>query len=155
MPKQPPTGAFNTCIYRDTLIYHYANGHTKTHTHTHARITEAVDCICPSSSGSVVAAPPASPPPVRFDSRGRSHHLLGSPGASQLLPGGFAGEWSWEALGWSLPIFSSSCVVDRQRCGTDVRVWSQQKVWLISTASMFIISPFPGRKKTALDLAHS
>lgn len=73
----------------------HAHVHTRTHTHT----AEAVDCICPSSSGSVVATPAASPPPVRFDSRGRIHHLLGSLGASQLLPRGLRGEWSWEALG--------------------------------------------------------
>lgn len=119
---------------------------TLRHAHTHT--AEAVDCICPSSSGSLVATPAASPPPVRFDSRGRIHHLLGSLGASQLLPRGLTGERSWEALGWSLPSFSSSCVGDRQRCVADVRVWGQQKVRLISTSAMFVIPPFPGRKKT-------
>lgn len=96
----------------------------------------------------------ASPPPVTSDSPGRIHHLVGSLGASQLLPRGLPGNGSWNALGWSLPSLSSSCVGDRERCGTDVGVWSQQKVWLISTSAIFVIPPFPGRKKQALDLAH-
>lgn len=87
----PRISAFNTRIYARTR----SRARTRTHMHT----AEAVDCICPSSSGSVVATPAASPPPVRFDSRGRIHHLLGSLGASQLLPRGLTGERSWEALG--------------------------------------------------------
>lgn len=109
-----------------TQIHQFIAMQTPTHkqacarAHTHIHEAEAVDRICPSSSGSVVATPAASPPPVMFDSRGRIHHLLGSLGASQLPPRGFAGNGSWEALGWSLPSFGSSCVGDKQRCGTDV-----------------------------------
>ncbi|CAG07293.1 unnamed protein product [Tetraodon nigroviridis] len=64
-------------------------------TYTHADICAELRL----HTGSVVATPAASPPPVRFDSRGRIHHLLGSLGASQLLPRGLTGERSWEALG--------------------------------------------------------
>lgn len=138
----------NACTYTDATHLH-AHSHTKAHAQTHR--AEAVDRICPSSSGSVVATPAASPLPVMSDSPGRIHHLVGSLGASQLLPRGLAGDGSREALGWSLPSLSSSCVGDRERRGTDVGVWSQQKVWLISASAMFVIPPFPGRKKLALD----
>ncbi|TNN57789.1 hypothetical protein EYF80_031973 [Liparis tanakae] len=48
---------------------------------------------------SVVAGPAASPPPVMSDSPGRIHHLLGSLGASQLLPRRLPADGSREALG--------------------------------------------------------
>ena len=144
-PEQEKQGN-RGCMFQNNLPQISAfSTHAPTHTHTHTHSWGS----CPSSSGSVVATPAASPPPVRFDSRGRIHHLLASLGASQLLPRGLTGERSWEALGWSLPSLGSSCVGDRQRCGADVRVWGQQKVRLISTSAMFVIPPFPGRKKTA------
>lgn len=138
-----------THAFTQTLTYLHANTQMQVHTQTYTHRAEAADRICPSSSGSVVATPAASPPPVMSDSPGRIHHLVGSLGASQLLPRGLPGNGSREALGWSLPSLGSSCVGDRERCGTDVRVWSQQKVWLISTSAMFVIPPFPGRKKQA------
>lgn len=56
------------------------------------------DHICPSSSGSAMATPAASPPLVTSDSHGWIHHLVGSLGASQLHPGGLLGNGSLEAL---------------------------------------------------------
>ena len=149
--NQPQTGAFKRMHL--CRCQHITYLHAETHRHAHK--ADSADRICSSSSGSVVATPAASPPPVTSGSPGTIHHLAGSLGASQLLPRGQPGDGSREALGRSLPSLSSSCVGDRERCGTDVEVWSQQKVLLISTSAIFVIPPFPGRKKQALDLAHS
>lgn len=111
-----------THVRRYAGVLHASGGaHTyvHTHAHTHTYSIEAVDCICPSSSGSVVAAPAASPPPVTFDSHGRIHHLLGSLGASQLPPGGFAADGSREALGLKP---SPSFFFRRQLCGRQTEV---------------------------------
>lgn len=108
----------NARTYADTLVFCMQAGvHTRTCTHTHTHIAEAVDCICPSSSGSVVAAPAASPPHVTFDSHGGIHHLLGSLGASQLPPGGFAADGSREALGLkpSPQLFAAAAVRETDR----------------------------------------
>lgn len=47
--------------------------------------------------------PPLQPPlpPVTSDPRGRIHHLLGSPGASQLPPQGIQPAMGGESPGWS------------------------------------------------------
>lgn len=79
-------------VFTQTLTYLHVNTQTQTG-------AEAADRICPSSSGSVVAAPAASPPPVKSDSPGRIHHLVGSLGASQQRPRGLPGNGSLEALG--------------------------------------------------------
>lgn len=109
---------------------------------THTNRAQAADPICPSSSGSTVATRRISPPPVMSNSLGRIHHLVGSLGASQLHPRGPLGDGSSEALGWSLLSPRSSCVGDRERCSTDVGVWSRQKVRSISASAMFVIPPF-------------
>lgn len=122
--------------------YLCANICMNVHTSTGTNRAEAADPICPSSSGSTVATPRLSPPPVMSNSPGRIHHLVGSQGASQLHPRGPLGNGSSEALGWSLLSPRSSCVGDRERCSTDVGVWSRQKVWSISVSAMFVIPPF-------------
>lgn len=108
-----------THVRRYASVLHASGGaHAYVRARAHTHIAEAVGCICPSSSGSVVAAPAASPPPVTFDSHGRIHHLLGSLGASQLPPGGFAADGSREALGLKpspQPFFSAAAVRETDR----------------------------------------
>lgn len=149
-------GPSNTCICTDANV---SNTHTLgriAYVQTRARRAEAADRICPSSSGSVVAGPVVSPSPVTSDSPGRIHHLLGSPGASQLPPRGLPGDGSREALGWSLPPDSAAAVWETDRGAA--QMWESEanrRYGWFQPPPCLLFHLFLGGRRWALDLAHS
>lgn len=128
---------------------------------------ETLGCVCPSCSGSVVAAPAASPPPLsRLILVVGSIICLAARVPVSCLPRGFCrrreGSHQAEAAPTTTtttapPASAAAVFGDRQRCGADVRVWSRQKVYgCFQPRPCLLFHLFlGGRRRLSLDLTRS